>query len=145
MPITSWAPRLAERNARPHTQAGMRAAGMEEVVARRRVAPQHGANAQHEREVDDDDDPVDRREGHRQIVGGRPRFGNCRALRHSIHGTEEEAETFNPRIIQKSGRSQLIVSAEHTDHAEGHLGLFRGTAARDGVRTDAGRSDCTAL
>jgi hypothetical protein len=53
---------------------------MEEVVAGRGRASQNGANPQDEREVDDDDDPVDRREGHRQIVGGRPRFGNCRAL-----------------------------------------------------------------
>ena len=55
MPITSCAPRLAERKARPATQAGIRRPDKKEVVARAHVALEHEADSENECEVDDQD------------------------------------------------------------------------------------------
>ena len=62
MPITSCAPRLAERKASPAIQAGMERPERKKSSLLLHVAAQGPADAEHEGEVDDQDRVVDRAE-----------------------------------------------------------------------------------
>ena len=72
MPITSCAPRLAEMKASPQTQAGIDPPGQEEVVGGAHVALEGEADAQHEGEIDQHDQPVDIGEVHFGLSLGDP-------------------------------------------------------------------------
>ena len=62
MPITSWAPRLAEMNASPVIQAGIDRPERKKSVLRLHEPLQGHADAQHEQRVDDENRIVDRAE-----------------------------------------------------------------------------------
>ena len=59
MPMTSWAPRLAEMKARPADPGRDRPARQEEVLAGPHEPPERKADPQHEAEVDQHDQIVD--------------------------------------------------------------------------------------
>ena len=59
MPITSWAPRLAEMKARPHTQAGIERPARKKSLLVAHIALQREPDAEDEGEVDQHDEPVD--------------------------------------------------------------------------------------
>ena len=64
MPITAWAPRLAEIKASPHIHAGQRTASLKEILTRFHKALQGKTNAQHENEVQEHDEPIDKGQVH---------------------------------------------------------------------------------
>src|ERR1700730_11779239 len=71
MPMTSCAPKLAERKGHPANQAGNGTSGKKEVGAGPHKTLQHDPNSQHENEVHAHNDPVNGAQ-HGSIPPGRP-------------------------------------------------------------------------
>ena len=67
MPITSCAPRLAEMKASPAIQAGIERPDRKKSVLVCALPLEREPDAQHEREVDDQDDVVDPLELHQAL------------------------------------------------------------------------------